>query len=132
MADVVLLFPTEGEGTEEVSRTISDLVADFKKLLDFDEVPYPTDDENDVVLTLEIKSAIGIINRCRRFTPSETLLYDPKYEDKILPLAEASFMKRGAEGEVSHTENGIMRQYGSSGKYPKEMLQDIVPLTKWG
>lgn len=130
MSDVVLLFPSDIEDTEEVSRTIESLVQDFKALLDFDEVPYPLD--NDTVLIMEIKSAIGVINRCRRFKPTPALLYDPKYEDKILPLAEAAFMKRGAEGEVSHTENGVMRQYGNGGKYPKEMLQDIVPLTKWG
>ena len=109
---------------------IQDLVEDFKKLLDYYEVDYP--EEDDTILVLEIKSAIGVINRCRRFTPTEDALYDAKYEDKILPLAIASFMKNGAEGEVSHTENGIMRQYGGNGNYPKEMLADIVPLTKWG
>ena len=116
--------------TNEKTKSINVLVDELKSLLDYYEVPYPQD--NDTILEIEIKSAIGVINRCRRFTPSDKILYDTTYEDKILPLAIASFMKNGAEGQVSHTENGIMRQYGNSGKYPKEMLEDIIPLTKWG
>lgn len=112
------------------TKTISELVEELKPLLDYYEVDYPTD--NDSLLELEIKSAIGVINRCRRFTPTDEILYDIKYEDKILPLTIAGFMKNGAEGEVSHTENGVMRQYGDNGKYPKNMLTDIIPLSKWG
>lgn len=112
------------------TKSIADLVEMLKPLLDYYEVPYPNDD--DTLLELEVKSAINTINNCRRFTPTENVLYDIKYEDKILPLTIAGFMKNGAEGEVSHTENGIMRQYSDGGKYPKSMLIDIVPLTKWG
>lgn len=111
------------------TKNIEELVDSLKSLLDYYEVPYPSDD--DTLLEMEIKSAINTINNCRRFTPTDDVLYDIKYEDKILPLTIAGFMKNGAEGEVSHTENGIMRQYSSGGKYPKEMLADIVPLTKW-
>lgn len=111
------------------TKTIDDLVEELKALLDYYEVDYPKKD--DTILEIELKSAIGVINRCRRFTPTDDMLYDVKYEDKILPLTITGFMKNGAEGEVSHTENGIMRQYGNSGKYPKEMLEDIIPLTKW-
>ncbi len=112
------------------TKTIQELVPELKSLLDYYEVDYPKDD--DTILEMELKSAIGVINRCRRFTPTDEVLYDIKYEDKILPLTIAGFMKNGAEGEVSHTENGIMRQYGDNGKYPKNMLTDIIPLTKWG
>lgn len=111
------------------TKKVEDFVDDLKTLLDYYEVPYP---DEDFILELEIKSAINTINNCRRFTPTDTVLYDVKYEDKILPLTVAGFMKNGAEGEVSHTENGIMRQYSDGGKYPKSMLIDIVPLTKWG
>lgn len=110
-------------------KTIDELVEDLKVILDYDEIQYPKTD--DTILELEIKSAIGAINRCRRFKPHDDVLYDEKYEDKILPLAETAFMKKGAEGEISHTENGTMRQYGSADKYPPAMLRDIIPLTKW-
>lgn len=112
------------------TKSIDELVDDLKAVLDFDEIQYPVTD--DTVLTLEIKSAIAVINRCRRFTPKDDMLYDVKYEDKIVPLAETAFMKKGAEGEIAHTENGTVRQYGSADKYPPAMLRDIIPLTKWG
>ena len=106
-------------------RTIDDFVDDMKNILKSYGV------ENimpDAVLALEIKSAIGAINRCRRFRPHDDELYDEKYEDKILPLAITGYMKTGAEGEIMHTENGITRQYGNGDKYPSHMLADIIPL----
>lgn len=112
------------------TKTMAQLIEEFKVLLKYYEVPF--DEDDDIILRLELESAIGVINRCRRFTPTEDALYDIKYEDKVLPLAVAGFMKNGAEGEVTHTENGVMRQYGSSNKYPEEMLADIAPLAKWG
>lgn len=115
--------------TATPTKTIPELLGELTAALDYYEVEYPKD---EIVLSMELKSAIGTINRCRRFTPTDTVLYDVKYEDKIIPLTVAAFMKNGAEGEVSHTENGIMRQYGSDGKYPKALLNDIIPLSKWG
>lgn len=112
-------------------KTIDDLVEELQAVLDYDGIEYPDPNKDDTILVMEIKSAIGAINRCRRFVPHDDILYDEKYEDKIIPLAEAAFMKKGAEGEISHSENGISRTYTSGDKYPKEMLKDIVPLTKW-
>ena len=34
--------------------------------------------------------------------------------------------KRGAEGEVSHSENGISRTYENAG-VPESMLRDVIP-----
>lgn len=78
----------------------------------------------------EIKLAIGEINRCRRFTPTDSKLYDKKYEYLIVPMCIASLSKIGAEGQNAHTENGIQRVYGSSGNYPNELTRQIVPLAK--
>ena len=78
----------------------------------------------------EIKEAIAEINRCRRFTPTEKALYDPKYEDMIIPLCISSLAKIGAEGQSSHSENGVVRGYGGDGKYPSSMLKSIKPLIK--
>lgn len=106
-------------------RAIDDFVYDMKDILK----SYGVENiMSDAVLTLEIKSAIGAINRCRRFIPHDDELYDEKYEDKILPLAITGYMKTGAEGEIMHTENGITRQYGNGDKYPPHMLADIIPL----
>ena len=81
-------------------------------------------------LTPVIKEAIAEINRCRRFTPTKDVLYDSKYEDMIVPLCVSALSKIGAEGQTSHSENGIVRGYGNDGKYPSAMLKSIKPLIK--
>ena len=40
-------------------------------------------------------------------------------------------MKFRAEGETEHSENNVIRRYGNANKYPREMLEDIVPLAKF-
>lgn len=84
----------------------------------------------DSFLLEEINLAIGEINRCRRFTPTDNKLYDKKYEYLIVPMCIASLAKIGAEGQNAHTENGIQRTYGSSGNYPNELTRQIIPLVK--
>lgn len=85
---------------------------------------------SNTTLMQEIKEAIAEINRCRRFTPTEKVLYDPKYEDLIIPLCISSLAKIGAEGQLSHSENGVVRGYGTDGKYPASILKSIKPLIK--
>lgn len=109
-------------------KTVENFAVDMQKILK--EMGYEAP-VGQTILQMEIKNAIGEINRCRRFTPSESVLYDIKYEDKILPLAIAGFLKTGAEGETSHSENNITRTYENGGKYPDSMLADIVPLAKF-
>lgn len=111
-----------------MTKSIAELVTETKNVLEFYGAEIPT---SDTVIELEVKSAIGVINRCRRFTPDSEHLYDVAYEDKIVPLAVTGFLKAGAEGETTHTENGITRQYSRGGKYPKDMLSDIIPLAKF-
>lgn len=82
------------------------------------------------VLDYEIERAIGTINRCRRFTPSNDILYDSKYEHLIIPMCVSSLSKMGAEGEKSHSENGISRTYGSDDDYPNDLLKQIIPLIR--
>jgi len=85
---------------------------------------------DDAYLQFEINQAIQEINRCRRFTPDKKNKYDSKYEYLIIQMVVASISKIGAEGQVSHSENGVSRGYGSAGDYPKELLQEIIPLIK--
>ena len=87
-------------------------------------------DKDTPTLKYEIKRAIAQINRCRRFKATEENPYDKKYEDLIIPLAISSFAKIGAEGQTVHSENGITRHYTSGGDYPKELLNEIIPLIR--
>lgn len=85
---------------------------------------------DDSYLDFEITQAIQEINRCRRFTATDKKPYDTKYEYLIIPMCVASIAKIGAEGQASHSENGVQRTYGSAGDYPKELISQIVPLIK--
>lgn len=85
---------------------------------------------DDAYLQFEIDQAIQEINRCRRFDATEKQPYDTKYEYLIIPMCVSSIAKIGAEGQASHSENGVQRTYGSSGDYPKELISQIIPLIK--
>ena len=49
-----------------------------------------------------------------------------KYEMVQLEIATYLLNKRGAEGQLTHSENGISRTYENA-DVPKSMLQAIVP-----
>ena len=85
---------------------------------------------DDEYLLYEINKAIAEINRCRRFTPTDSKKYDEKYEYLIIPFCISAIAKIGAEGELSHSENGVSRTYGSSLDYPKDLIRQIIPLIK--
>lgn len=102
------------------------MVAELKAQLKFRGIEVP----DDVVIESEIKRAVGEINRCRRFTPTETKPYDKKYEDLIVPMVIFSLSKVGIEGETSHSENGIQRIYAGDADYPQDLINKIVPLVK--
>lgn len=50
-----------------------------------------------------------------------------KYDSLHLEAAAYFINKRGAEGEVSHSENGISRTYADA-DLPASMLRKIVPM----
>ena len=78
----------------------------------------------------EIYSAVGAVNSKRRFTPTSDVLFEPRYKDLIIRLCITSISKWGAEGESSHSENGISRSYESASEYPNSLLAEIIPLGK--
>ena len=86
--------------------------------------------DDTYLLEYEVERAIAEINKCRRFTPKGDSLYDKKYESLIIPLCVSAFAKTGAEGQTSHSENGVTRTYTAGGDYPKDVLDSIIPLIK--
>lgn len=49
-----------------------------------------------------------------------------RYSSTVVEIAQYLYNKAGAEGETSHSENGIARSY-ESGSIPESMLKRIVP-----
>ena len=52
-----------------------------------------------------------------------------RYATLQVEIASYKIQKRGAEGEIKHTENGLTRSYESS-EIPPAMLRRIIPLAK--
>ena len=85
---------------------------------------------SDIDIYDEISSAIEAVNSRRRFEPTSDILFEKKYGNLISRLCIASISKWGAEGQTSHSENGIGRGYEKASEYPESMLSEIVPLGK--
>ena len=66
----------------------------------------------------------------RHFNPTENELFENRYEGIIVQLAVSSIMKKGAEGEKSHSEGGVSRGYDSASDYPLDLTRKIIPLAK--
>lgn len=52
-----------------------------------------------------------------------------RYEYKIIEITVYLINKIGAEGQISHTENGITRIYENA-DIPKSMISEITPYVK--
>lgn len=85
-----------------------------------------TGEVEDSMLTELLTSALDVINDIRQYTPTVEAIVEPQYESLAVEMAVALYSKLGAEGEVSHSENGISRVYDSS-SFPAALLSRIMP-----
>lgn len=107
--------------------TIEKKIDMLRRMMDGDET-----DEDILEVYLELAGQ-KILNKLYQFPEFyedyEGLEVPDRYAMAQLNIAVYLLNKRGAEGEIQHIENGIHRNYGSSG-VPDAMLKDIVPLCK--
>lgn len=86
------------------------------------------DGESDAVLITYLTIAKDEI--MKRLYPAKDdysdMPFPSKYDTKQVQIAQFLVNKQGAEGQVTHTENGIQRQYENGG-IPQSMLKGIVP-----
>lgn len=78
----------------------------------------------------EINDAINFVNNRRNFIATPNCLYESRFSSTIINLALASIAKYGAEGETSHSENGIARGYENGGNYPSNLILQIPPVAR--
>ena len=85
-----------------------------------------TENVSDIELEDLLESAKAVV-LSRRFPfgeqPAEI---EDKYKDLQIRIAVEMYNKQGAEGETSHSENGISRSY-SSASVSEELLREITP-----
>lgn len=86
-----------------------------------------TGETDQDVLTTYLKLAERIVMRRRFPFGSESQTMPEEYGDIQVEIAAFLLNKRGAEGESSHTENGITRRY-DDGDIPPGILRRITPV----
>ena len=98
------------------------ILSDLKTLLDIGA----EDASEDAKLNLYI-SAAGqkILDRLYPFDDTQTTV-PARYLSKQLEIAQYLYLKRGAEGQVTHNENGINRTYENA-DVPESLMRGIVP-----
>lgn len=89
-----------------------------------------TDIASDSLLSAYLTDAERKI--LNKLYPFEIIEYSPlpaRYYSLQLDIAEYMYLKRGAQGEIIHNENGINRHYESA-DVPESMLREVTPYAK--
>lgn len=83
--------------------------------------------EEDSMLTVYLTLAEeAVLNRLYPFGNRDDKVIPSRYDYKVCEIACYLLNKRGAEGQTTHSENGILRVYEGA-SVPDSMLQEIVP-----
>lgn len=82
-------------------------------------------DTDEVLSTYLVLAGRKIIAKAYPYDPNVTKV-PVQYEHLQLEIAIYMLNKRGAEGQTSHSENGISRSYENA-DIPKSMLRSITP-----
>lgn len=92
------------------------------------EVLISPDTAGSELLVVLLEQSEGIVlNRRYPFGIPEGAAVPAEYEQVQLQIAVELFSKRGAEGQVAHSENGINRTYEAADVSPS-LLRRIVPV----
>lgn len=84
------------------------------------------DEANENLLIDIVETAKSAI-LARRFPfGTDKTEVEPQYKDLLFRIALDLYNKQGAEGETSHSENGVSRAYQSSW-ISADLLDEIVP-----
>ena len=85
-----------------------------------------TGETDDVILLAFLHMAAQkVLAKCYPFGTEETTV-PLRYQSVQLEIAMYLLNKRGAEGELSHNENGINRSYEAA-SVPDSMLKSVIP-----
>lgn len=92
------------------------------------EVLISPDTASDDLLSYLLEQAEGIcLNRRYPFGCPEDASLSPMHEQIQLRVAVEIFSKMGADGQLSHQENGVMRTW-EAGDISPSLLRHIVPV----
>lgn len=90
------------------------------------KIKYP--DANDKQIELELEMAKDTINDIRGYIPTDEQPIEDRYLNLQINMTVEALSKYGAEGEKSHSDNGVSRVYDNASPYSKALLSRIIPL----
>ena len=86
------------------------------------------DTASDELLLYLLEQSEGIIlNRRYPFGAPEAVTLSPLHEQIQIRMAVEMFSKMGAEGQLTHTENGVMRTW-EAGDISPSLIRKIIPV----
>jgi len=85
-----------------------------------------TDNVSDMELEDILESAKAVILSRRFPFGDQPLEIEDKYKDLQIRIAMEMYNRQGTEGQTSHSENGISRNY-SGASVSEELLREITP-----
>ena len=92
----------------------------------------PKTSEEAISVYLEM-SVQAILNKLYPFSGSEEYYevdgLPRKYEPLAVRICIYLIRKEGAEGQITHVENGVHRSYESA-DIPQSMLNEVIPMVK--
>lgn len=88
-----------------------------------------TGEQDDTVLSTYLSLAASkVLTRAYPYDPTITEVPD-RYAAVQVEIAAYMLNKRGAEGQTSHSENGVSRSY-EDGDIPQTLLRQITPMVR--
>jgi len=106
--------------------TQAEKITRVKTLLDND-----TTATDSLVTVFLAEARDTILNRMYPFgIPTEVTDVPTRYDTFECSLAQRYFLRRGAEGEIVHNENGVNRTYDSVSD--EDILRNIIQVAKVG
>lgn len=90
------------------------------------KIKYP--EASDAQIELELDMAKDVINDIRGFTPTDEQPIEDRYLNLQVNMTVEALSKYGAEGETSHSDNGVSRVYDNASSYSNALLSRIIPL----
>lgn len=93
-----------------------------EKIIEFGVAIAPEIAENDVLQSELMAAETMILNKMYPFGYPDGTEVPARYERLQIKLAVELYNQRGAEGQISHSENGTTRMWGAN-----SILAKIVP-----
>lgn len=103
--------------------TTAEKITLVKGLLDND-----TEATDAVISIYLIKAGAAILRRLYQFGAPEGASVPVEYDILQCELAQRYFLRRGSEGEISHSEPDISRHYGSVND--ADLLSEVIPYAR--